>query len=128
MKSESAPVFVIGRQHSGNTMLALILGGTPTAISLVGEGDFFEYWPQLDELKSEDRAKRVAELIRKSASPRLTLQVYRDLLSALLRKEDAPAITLYLTGMNYLASRQGKSRWGQKATSYIFYVLYFCTF
>jgi hypothetical protein len=103
-------------------MLTLILGRTPTAISLVGEGDFFERLPSLKRLESDQKVETVVASIRGSDSPPLTSEVGGDLISALAAGENDSAVALYARGMSFLASRQGKSRWVQKATSYIFYV------
>jgi hypothetical protein len=119
----TSPVFIIGRQHSGNTLLTTILGRSPSVFSLHGEGTFFEHLPQLRQRVPEERADRVAELIGKGASsPHEVSGRLKEVLSSPNESAPVSALTLYRQGMEHLAAQCGKTRWAQKATSYVFYV------
>jgi hypothetical protein len=118
-----SPVFIIGRQHSGNTLLATILGRSPDVFSLRGEGTFFEHRAELRPLAPPERADRVAELIGSGASsPHEVSSRLKEVLSGSNGATSASALDLYRQGMEHLAAQHGKTRWAQKATSYIFYV------
>ena len=66
-----SPIFIIGRQHSGNTMLSCIFERMPNVLSMKGEGCFFEYWTQLEKLRREERIRRLIAVIRNSEQPPL---------------------------------------------------------
>lgn len=127
--SDTSPIFVLGRQHSGNTLLVSALDNLPGVLGLKGEGTFFEDWAELERLGAEERVRRLADILGRSDAPHLDAAARAELERALLDHcrsrppgADLSARALYAHGMNYLASRRGKRRWAQKATSYIFYV------
>ena len=121
--SES-PIFIIGRQHSGNTMLATVLGRSPDVFCMKGEGAFFEHWTQAEQLEPRRRAQRVSDLIRRSG---LASDASDDLQTVLLKEVKRADLAvsvqaLYARGMEHLAAQHGATRWAQKATSYVFHV------
>lgn len=121
-QQQDSPIFIIGRQHSGNTMLATILGQAPEVFCLKGEGIFFEHWRRANQLAPGKKARQVFQLIRDGANH--SQNVPDDLLG-ILRNEaqnDVAAHSLYALGMTHLAEQQGAARWAQKATSYVFHV------
>jgi len=61
-----APIFIIGRQHSGNTMLARCLGRAPEVHSLTGEGQFFEHQAFLDDKSTDEKIASVVSLVEQS--------------------------------------------------------------
>lgn len=119
-----SPIFVLGRQHSGNTMLVMMLGRLPGVYSHLGESHFFEHLVQLEN-RSAAGLTRLAELIATAAQPKLepndVLQIVKSE-SSFIEMEDRNALPLlFHRTMSALAKRAGKRRWVQKATSHIFY-------
>lgn len=126
---DDSPIFVLGRQHSGNTMLATILRKTPGVLSLLEEGNFFERRLKLGLLPLEPRIRELLKAIRQSDSPPIAADVLAQLEQRLRREmgtradhRNWPAERLYVRAMELLAEMRGASRWAQKATSYVFYV------
>lgn len=123
----SDPIFIIGRQYSGNTLLATIFHETPTVLSMRGEDTFFEHQSQLERLDLKERVDHVVKLIAKSDAPPLPADLCNEVKYMLLheiqnKRLDDTAIALYSRAMDYLTIRYKKLRWAKKATSYIFYV------
>jgi hypothetical protein len=126
---ECSPIFIIGRQHSGNTMLAVVFDRVPNLLSFKGEGQFFEYEAQFDRLRFESRIAAILGTLRDSDQPPLEPEIVRDIEEQLrgsgsqkLDHGEASAAQLYALGMQRIAELKGAGRWSQKATSYIFYV------
>jgi hypothetical protein len=125
-----APIFVLGRQHSGNTMLTTLLGRVPGNLGVRAEGGFFEVQRRLDALPAEERAAKTARRIRddgvraflRSPESPEDMDIWEGITpvmtAAALR--GASATELYVLGMQEVMERLGKRRWVQKATSYIF--------
>jgi hypothetical protein len=127
--SEYTPIFILGRQHSGNTMLATVLGRVPGVLSFSGEGQFFDRVVTFDRLKLEDRIAAVIQALNHSDSsplaPTLCERLHEYLRHLELKKSGSAqpsASRLYGLAMDWIAELKGMSRWSQKATSYIFYV------
>ena len=122
----TSPIFVLGRQHSGNTLLAAVFDRLPGVRGMKGEGTFFECWAELDRLQADERLSRLVDILGRSDAPHLSPEARGELEAALrahrARGSDLSACALYVAGMEHLAGRRGKHRWAQKATSYIFYV------
>lgn len=124
------PIFVIGRQHSGNTMLATLLGRVPSVLGLTSEGGFFEARRELDGLAPEERAERTARRIRdngvraylRTSSVEQDMSIWEVITPSMkeMASYGATATELYAFGMQQVLERVGKKRWVQKATSYIF--------
>lgn len=128
---EMEPVFVLGRQHSGNTMLTTVLGKLPGMIGVRSEGDFIEHRRELDRLAPEDRAEKTARRIRDDGVRKLFRdeeigdllrpfwdEATEDMAEAARRGADARV--LYAMGMQRVLDHFGAVRWVQKGTSYIF--------
>jgi hypothetical protein len=124
------PIFVLGRQHSGNTMLTTLLGRVPGVLGVTGEGEFFEMRRELDALPPEERARRTARCIRddgmrallRSSEVAEGMEIWKDI-TPLMKEAAAGGATsteLYVLGMQHVLQRTGRERWVQKATSYIF--------
>jgi hypothetical protein len=127
--SRQSPIFILGRQHSGNTMLATVFDQVPHVLSFSGEGSFFDYVVAFNRLNLEGRIAAVVRTLSHSHSPPLPpaesagLEEY--LRRAALRKPGLAhpsASRLYDLAMDWLTRLRGMNRWSQKATSYIFYV------
>jgi hypothetical protein len=126
------PIFVLGRQHSGNTMLTTLLGKVPGVLSVPSEGGFFEIQRELDALPPEERARRTARRIRDDGvrmmlrSPEVDgdMEMWNDITPVMeeAAHQGASATELYVLGMQQVLHRLRKERWVQKGTSYIFLV------
>ena len=124
------PIFVLGRQHSGNTMLATLLGRVPSVLGITGEGGFFEVRRDLDRLPPAQRADRTARRIRDDGvrgylrDPDTVgdMGMWREVTPAMkaAAARGATATELYVLGLQHVLDRTGKERWAQKGTSYIF--------
>jgi hypothetical protein len=116
-RQQARPIFVMGRQHSGNTMLATVLERSPAVFCLKGEGAFFEHHGPADQLAPRERGQRVSELIQAGG---LSKEDVGALNAALRAEVEAPggpapsAQSLYARGMAHLASQHGATRWAQR--------------
>lgn len=128
---DDRPIFVLGRQHSGNTMLTMMLGRHSKIHGNLGESRLIERVPTLAKLPAAEKVRAMAEFLRRSSQPPLTPPVLAELiqhldaaLAAMPATGDPVARIADLTSiaMHWLAAASGKERWAQKATSYIFYV------
>jgi hypothetical protein len=117
------PIFVVGRQHSGNTLLVSILDNHPAVLGLKNEGTFFEHQDRLRTLSRQLTVKRIAQIIEGGTEredvPRQSLEEH---LQRSLRRDGGTPVDLYRRGMRWFASKDEAVQWAQKATSYIFYV------
>lgn len=126
------PIFVLGRQHSGNTMLTTLLGRVPRLLAVPSEGGFFEIQQELDALPPAERAQRTARRIRDDGvrmmlrSPEVDggMEMWKAITPVMeeAAHRGASAFELYVLGMQQVLDRVGQNRWVQKATSYIFLV------
>lgn len=115
------PIFISGRQHSGNTVMAVCLGKAAECMAQIDENAFFEYRGLIDkEPDSAARARMVFARMKLEA-----VEVREATLAHMLElaSKDAgiPALDLYRAGMDFAMRAAGKMFWVQKATSYIFY-------
>ena len=119
-----SPIFIIGRQHSGNTMLARCLGQSPEVYSATGEGTFFEHQERLAHKPAADRAVDILAQVEGSGAEVTTddrPKVQQHMRGPGGRAEET-AGQMYARCMGWVARQNGARRWVQKATSYIFYV------
>lgn len=117
--------FVLGRQHSGNTMLVTALARLPGMTGMRGESAFFEHLTELHAAGAAARPGQVARLVAEACDPPLRDAEREDLvalLEAAVRSGIDQPIALFECAMQRLASRAGAGRWVQKATSYVFYI------
>ena len=122
--SDQTPIFILGRAHSGNTMMATILGECHDLFSMVGEGNFFEYWPALESYERNQMIELLAGIFVKKLSP-LPDPAERQALKELVyqeRRSQLTALQIYLKVTEHLVESRSKTRWAQKGTSYIFQV------
>ena len=128
LDSAPQPIFVIGRQHSGNTLLVDLLGRNDAVLPMLNEGTLFEYTNQWRNISPGRLIEKVANSIGQSQSPRLerseVVSIRNELNNRLANEADSPPppAELYRLGMGYLCSQTDAGYWVQKATSYIFYV------
>lgn len=120
------PVYVIGRQHSGNTLLTSLLGQHPDVHAFLGEDTFFEYLSRFEEPLTEDDLDFLAWLVGKSQLPWVPIDERRELSSYFQEQINShgpkTAVQLYQLGKSRRTRLAGAAHWVQKATSYIFYV------
>ncbi len=115
------PIFISGRQYSGNTVTTCVFGMVPECFAGFMEGWFFEHRGIVERIKDPTvRARRVAELLRLDDEG-LTDRASEALSRWHLEQPDANAVDLYREGMRFAAASHGKRFWVQQATSYIFY-------
>ena len=121
MSSPHRPLYVIGRQHSGNTMLATLLGRHPEVCAFTGEGTFFEHRATIEQM--DDPRPRIVEEVADGADPPLGHDMRRQIAEH-FPDEQVPssAVDLYAAAKSVVATAAGAERWVQKATSYVFHV------
>lgn len=116
------PLFVIGRQHSGNTMLAAMLGRAEGVVSFEGEGTFYENLGDIRQAEGARRGTLLFHSVRHGAGldlPEGTWPAVRAHLEAAGERGD-DLETMYLRAMDEVTRAAGGQRWVQKATSYVF--------
>lgn len=114
-------VFILGRQHSGNTVVAHLLGRLPGVHARIDESSFFELRSGIDRTPSPSgRANAVIESLRLEPSEDRHA-VSNRLMQLAASRPNATALSLYLAAMDLLAEVAGAHTWVQKATSYIFH-------
>lgn len=120
---EQGPIFIVGRQHSGNTMFAHLLGNVPGVLAMTGEGQFFERRREAERADPGERPAIVARLIQESDASVVDDETRSRLTDELAARPGAGgASELYASGMRLLTREKGQRRWAQKATSHIFWV------
>ncbi|MCS4142567.1 sulfotransferase family protein [Salinibacter ruber] len=114
---DERPIFVGGRQHSGNTMLARMLGRHSQFRAFCGEGTFFERLPALEKAVPSERQRAVA---REISGGNLSTD---EVLGHIRQRSGTNDRVLhhYLAAKRGLTEDDGASRWVQKATSYVFH-------
>lgn len=119
--ADVGPIFISGRQHSGNTVTAYIFGMVPDCYSANVEGWFFEHRRLVDRIKDPaKRAAYVVDLLRLDDAA--LAQRTRDWLVCWHRDNpDAASIDVYRQSMRFVTASSGKRFWVRRATSYIFY-------
>ena len=117
----TAPIFVSGRQHSGNTLMSVLLGRLPGVYAQVDESTLFETHEIIDREQCPDRrATLLAEVIaleREDLRPWLAEHIRESI----REHPKDPCVTHYLNAMDAATAKMGCHRWAQKGTSYIFY-------
>jgi hypothetical protein len=122
MKSVAmGPVFISGRQHSGNTVLTVVLSRLPRWYGQSEESTLLERHRLIDAMG--DVQLRVAAMVKAIG---LEDDTQTQWLHAFIERRwstspTMPALTLWREAMDGLTARRGDARWTQKGTSYIFY-------
>lgn len=127
MTESQDPIFVIGRQHSGNTMQTAVLGRHPAVYAFLNEDQFFEHVDRFSSPPSDRDLDRLTQILADAYLPALAPAQRRDIRQSLQQEADrsSPQVTasaLYRKMKDRRAARQGAKRWAQKATSYVFHV------
>jgi hypothetical protein len=115
------PLYVCGRQHSGNTVTAYIFGMVPDCYAANVEGLFFERFGLLRRIKDPAaRAGAVADTL--GLEDEALAERTRAWLVGWQREHpDAALIDTYRQAMAFATRSAGKRFWIRRATSYIFY-------
>ena len=115
------PLFISGRQHCGNTVMSVLIGGMPGVYAQTDESTVFEVHSLLDRVREPlKRAKQLDTLIALEADEHQAW-LSQELERQFCESPGSPTLSVYLDTMNALAARMDCHRWAQKATSYIFY-------
>jgi hypothetical protein len=115
------PLFIAGRQHSGNTVTACIFELVSDCLAVNVEGRFFEDRQGVERIKDpHKRAAAVVELLR-LRNDELEAETLRWLTEWHEAHPEADAIEVYRQAMTHATEAAGKRFWVRRATSYIFY-------
>ena len=118
-----SPIFIAGRQHSGNTVLTDILARVPECLALSKDHGFIEHLPIADRIR--EPIKRATYAVRQiqleREGPDLRDNVMRWIADWIGQHPTASATEIYLEAMRRATEVRGRKFWAQKATSYIFY-------
>lgn len=114
-------IFVSGRQHSGNTVLTMIIGHQPHVFTSTQESIFFEHRARLDRLPSASlRAEWIATHLYLD-EPERELTIRPPLEQWANDNPHADAVAVYQQAMHIATQQAGRQFWARKATSYIFH-------
>lgn len=121
------PIFVIGRQHSGNTMLTAVVGRHPAVYGFLNEDRFFEHVDRFNVPPSDRDLDRLTDILADAYLPSLPPKRRREIRQWLQKEaiRSSPQVTasvLYHKAKEEFSGREGGKRWAQKATSYVFQV------
>lgn len=114
-------MFIVGRQHSGNTLLTEALARLPGCYAITNEGMFFDRRPALRAARGEDKARGIVATLKlpdADESASLCDHLARWLTSAGDHLD--PTLGAYREAMDELVRRHGCRFWAQKGTSYLF--------
>ncbi len=120
-KTRTRPIFISGRQHSGNTVAAVVFDMAPECYVVNVEGWFFEHRGILDRMK--DPAKRAGHLVGvlRLEDTELADRTRRALIDWHRQRPAASSIDLYRRAIELVTADSDKRLWVRRATSYIFY-------
>jgi hypothetical protein len=120
-RADVGPVFIAGRQHSGNTVTALVFSMVPECCALNVEGWFFEQRAIVDKIKDPARrARRIVDLLRLEDLP-LADRTREWLVRWHEEHSGATSVDVYREAMRFVTESSGRSFWVRRATSYIVY-------
>ena len=119
--NKTHPVFIAGRQHSGNTVMALLLERIPGWYVQSGENSLLELHGLIDRI--EDPSEKADELFKRLSleDPDNQKWMAELVTSLVMANPDRPCIEIYKEAMDRLVVHRGDHSWGQKGTSYIFH-------
>ncbi|MEM8523872.1 MAG: sulfotransferase [Bacteroidota bacterium] len=114
-------VFVIGRQHSGNTFLTRILGNTPNFFMDDNENSWFEQVPVLENISSLEKRVEYSTQHLLKGKPELAQKFLPEIQTWAKENPQVTVYELFLNSMDIITRAEQKENWVLKATSYIFY-------
>lgn len=108
-------------------MLTSVLGRHPEMHAFRNEGRFFEHVDRFATAPSGRDLDRLTDILADAYLPSLQGNDRQQIRRWLQRQREdrsgaVSASSLYRDAKDWLASEEGKRRWAQKATSYVFYV------
>lgn len=113
------PVFVSGRQHSGNTLVTNLIAGLDNFYGLSKEASFFDERKQLTALSPLDGRLSVNDCIFRSGKVDEDDSGYLKSLAE--NEQDLEIDAYYCKAMDMLSRRHLSDRWVQKGTSLVFF-------
>lgn len=114
------PIFIAGRQHSGNTVLSVMFQRVPSCYAQIDENSTIEHLSSLDAMEGERRVRATHELLKIEAEGQAG-PALEHLLRYAQANPGVDALGLYLEGMRFVTEAVGALFFVQKATSYVFY-------
>ncbi|MEL6719023.1 MAG: sulfotransferase [Bacteroidota bacterium] len=123
MKKDKAVkgLFIMGRQHSGNTFLTRILGNMPDFFMDDNENSWFEQVPVMEKIGSiEEKVAHSTKHLLKG-KPELAQQYITQFQDWASANSQTNVYELFLNSMEIVTREAQKNHWVLKATSYIFY-------
>ena len=115
------PLFISGRQHSGNTVVTMIFGQVPDCFAANVEGWFFEHRGLVEKIRDPaKRARYIVDILRLEDTA-LAERARQWLVRWHCEHPDAASIDVYRQAMQFVTAGTGKRFWVRRATSYIFY-------
>ncbi|MCH2136954.1 MAG: sulfotransferase [Phycisphaerales bacterium] len=119
--STDPPVLIAGRQHSGNTVLTVLLGRMPGWYGQSEESTLLEQHRLIDGISDlAARGRKLVEAIGlEDPDQAAWLDAFVD--RRWNEQPELPALSLWREAMDGVSARRGDERWAQKGTSYIFY-------
>ncbi len=115
------PLFISGRQHSGNTVTTCVFENVPDCLAVNVEGLFFEHRGLVQRIKNPaERAAYLVNLLRFEDGA-LAEQTRARLVGWHCEHVDASPVEAYREAMRFATAARGKRFWVRRATSYIFY-------
>lgn len=116
------PVFIAGRQHSGNSVTTKILMQADGCLGFIGDNGYWEHRNLINRVEDpQKRVLRAIEAMRFKENPDLGEAVRQHLPEWIRQHPDADAKAIYLEAMDHCVRITDNRFWLQKATSYIFY-------
>ena len=127
------PMFICGRQRSGNTVTACVFGQADGCLALAQEGQFFEHRQLMSRLRNPaERATKIVDLMNlhrareivdciDKVSESQDQEIRDQIIHWACEHPDADALRVYRHLMQVVLEATKKRFWVQKATSYIFY-------
>lgn len=110
-----------GRQHSGNTVLSVLLSRLPGWYAQSDESTLLEMHRLIDGMRDVG-ARSMAMIEAVGLEDPDQASWLDDFVERRWNEQpDLPALTLWREAMDGITARRGDTRWAQKGTSYIFY-------
>jgi len=114
-------VFVIGRQHSGNTFLAKVIGQSPDFFLDQDENSWFERVSELQKINDPEARAIFSTQHLLRGKPEVAQQYLPQIIDWSKSNPDASVYELFLQSMEFIRIGHQRKYWVLKATSYIFY-------
>lgn len=114
-------VFVIGRQHSGNTFLTKVIGQSQGFFFDKDENSWFERVPQINSMDASAEKVTFSTKYLLRGKPEVAQKEEDYLTNWINQHPKATAYELFMESMAAVCRSENADYWVLKATSYIFY-------